>query len=119
MIGISGEVYPIKRATFEKRYTSSNEPYSGTFEYAPTIKRTNTQQSVPLAEHAHICIPTDETRIYARPLDRTVKVFTFWDPDHYMLGSKGDLLAAHYDNPKDVYIVARDIFGKTYRRAED
>ncbi len=119
MIGISGEVYPIKRATFEKRYTSSNEPYSGTFEYAPIIKRTNTQQSVPLAEHAHICIPTDETRIYARPLDRTVKVFTFWDPDHYMLGSKGDLLAAHYDNPKDVYIVARDIFGKTYRRAED
>jgi phosphoglycolate phosphatase len=119
MIGIEGEVYPIKRATFEKRYTALDEPYTASFEYAPTVKRTHTQQPVPLMDHAHICIPTDETKVYARPVDRPVKVFTSWDPDHYMLGRKGDLLAAHYDNPKDVYIVARDIFGKTYRRAED
>jgi bifunctional oligoribonuclease and PAP phosphatase NrnA len=119
MIGISGEVYPIKRATFEKRYTVCQEPFAAAFEYMPTVKRTHTQQSVPLMDHAQICIPTDETLIYARPVDRTVKVFTFWDPDHYMLGSKGDMLAAHYDNPKDVYIVARDIFEKSYRRAED
>lgn len=119
MIGVQGEVYPIRRATFEKRYTAYDEPYAASFEYAPTIKRTHTQQSVPLIDHAHICIPTEETRIYARPVDRTVKVFTSWDPDHYMLGNKGDLLAAHYDNPKDVYVVAHDIFEKTYRRAED
>lgn len=118
MIGISGEVYPIKKATFDKRYTASDNLYSASFEYAPTIKRMHTQQSVSLVDHAHVCIPTDETRIYAMPVTRTTKVFTAWDPDHYMLGNKGDMLAAHYDNPKDVYIVARDIFEMTYRRFE-
>lgn len=119
MIGISGEVYPIKRPVFEKRYVATSDPYKASLEYAPTIKRSDTQQSVPLMDYAFVCVPGEETRIFARPLDRTVKVFTAWDPDHYMLGKKGDYLAAHCDNPKDVYIIARDIFGKTYRAAEN
>lgn len=118
MIGISGEVYPIKRSVFEKRYVATTDPYKASFEYAPTVKRTDTQQSVPLMDFAFVCVPGEETRIFARPLDRTVKVFTAWDPDHYMLGKPGDYLAAHCENPKDVYVIARDIFEKTYRPAD-
>lgn len=118
MIGISGEVYPIKRSVFEKRYVATTDPYKASFEYAPTVKRTDTQQSVPLMDFAFVCVPSEETRIFARPLDRTVKVFTAWDPDHYMLGKPGDYLAAHCENPKDVYVIARDIFEKTYRPAD-
>ncbi|MBN1776072.1 MAG: recombinase RecJ, partial [Clostridiales bacterium] len=118
MIGISGEVYPIKRPVFEKRYVATTDPYKASFEYAPTVKRTDTQQSVPLLDFAFVCVPSEETRIFARPLDRTVKVFTAWDPDHYMLGKPGDQLATHCENPKDVYVIARDIFEKTYRPAD-
>jgi phosphoglycolate phosphatase len=48
------------------------------------------------------------------PLERTAKVFTSWDPDYYMLGKPGDYLAVHKDNPKDVYVIAEDIFKMTY-----
>ncbi len=119
MIGVSGEVYPIQKETFEKRYIPSDEAYSGVFEYNPTIKQTHTQQSVALTDHAWVCIPTDDTQIYARPLDRTVKVFTSWDPEHYMLGTPGDMLAAHYNNPKDVYVIAKEIFSLTYHPVEE
>lgn len=119
MIGVSGEVYPIQRETFDKRYVPSDETYSGVFEYAPTIKQTHTQQSVALTDHALVCIPTEDTHIYARPIDRTVKVFTSWDPEHYMLGTPGDMLAAHYLNPKDVYVIAQEIFPLTYRPVEE
>jgi len=119
MIGISGEVYPIQKATFEKRYVPSDEAYSGVFEYTPTIKQTHTQQSVSLTDHAWLCIPTEDTQIYARPLDRIVKVFTSWDPEHYMLGTPGDMLAAHFYNPKDVYVIAQEIFSLTYRPVEE
>ncbi len=118
MIGISGEVYPIKKAVFEKRYVATTDPYKASFEYSPTVKRTDTQRSVPLIDFAFVCVPSEETRIFARPLDRTIKVFTAWDPDHYMLGKPGDYLAAHYENPKDVYVIARDIFEKTYRATD-
>ena len=52
--------------------------------------------------------------IYARVLDHRVKVFTKWDPDKYYLGVPGDYLAVRADDNKDVYIIAKDIFGKTY-----
>lgn len=119
MIGISGEVYPIKRSVFEKRYIATTDPYRASFEYAPNVKLTDTQQSVPLMDYAFVCVPSEETRIFARPLDRTMKVFTAWDPDHYMLGKPGDYLAAHCNNAKDIYIIARDIFEKTYRAADN
>jgi hypothetical protein len=35
-----------------------------------------------------------------------------------MLGKPGDYLTAHCENPKDVYVIARDIFEKTYRPAD-
>ena len=52
------------------------------------------------------------------PLERKVKVFTAWDPDNYMRGKPGDFLAVHHDNQKDVYVIDRDIFYRTYTEAE-
>ena len=116
MIGILGEVYPIRREIFEVRYDATGENFRAlaTFEYDPTIKRQLTHESIRLATHARCCMPSDETLIYARPLTRTTKVFTDWDLNGYMLGKPGDYLAVRSDNPRDVYIIADDIFDKTY-----
>lgn len=116
IIGIIGEVYPIRRDIFEIRYDTSDEPFSVTevFEYDPTIKRMLTHESIRLIDYARSCLPSDETLIYARPISRTIKVFTSWDPDGYMLGRPGDYLACPCDHPNDVYVIAGDIFQKTY-----
>ena len=55
--------------------------------------------------------------IYARALDHRVKIFTTWDPDKYYLGIPGDYMAVRCDDLSDIYIIAKDIFEKTYRKA--
>ena len=114
MIGIVGEVYPMKRSTFKKRYEALDEPFICNFEYEPSIRLSQTQESIKLTKFAKSCIPSEATLIYAMPLERMAKVFTSWDPDYYMLGKPGDYLAVHKDNPKDVYVIAEDIFKMTY-----
>ncbi len=118
MIGIVGEVYPIKRSTFEKRYVLSKDPFTATFEYEPSIRSAQDHRPVRLLQYAKTCIPSGETLIHAMPLERKVKVFTAWDPDNYMRGKPGDFLAVHHDNQKDVYVIDRDIFYRTYTEAE-
>ena len=52
--------------------------------------------------------------IYAKQIDHRIKIFTTWDPDNYYLGVPGDYMAVRTDDLKDVYIIARNIFEKTY-----
>ena len=118
MIGIVGEVYPIKRHTFEKRYVVSDDPFTASFEYEPSIRSSQNHNPIRLLKYARTCIPSGETIIHAMPLERKVKVFTAWDPDNYMRGQPGDFLAVHNDNKKDVYVIAQDIFRRTYAPVE-
>jgi len=114
MIGIVGEVYPIKRHTFEKRYKFSNNPFSATFEYEPSIRSSQSRSPIRLMQYAKTCVPTGETFIHAMPLERKAKIFTVWDPDNYMRGQPGDYLAVHHDNQNDVYVIEKDIFLRSY-----
>lgn len=117
MIGIKGEVYPNWKKNFEKAYLATDEPYAyedKQTEYVPVIKNRQNGSNLILTDYARICVPTGETHIWARPLERGVKVFTQWDTDKYMLGKPGDYLAVKCDDPHDVYVVERDIFARTY-----
>lgn len=119
MIGIKGEVYPNRRAKFLESYQMLDQPYSelealSRTEYAPTIKNRENGENLPLTEFARLCVPTGEVHIYARPLDKGVKVFTAWDKDKYMLGRPGDYLAVRCDDLHDIYVVERDIFARSY-----
>lgn len=115
MIGIEGEVYPIKKAKFDSGYLPVAKPYVFHGEYAPTVKDIRKGHSVSIASHAKSCITTGEVCIYAKPLPHRVKVFTAWDEEKYMLGKVGDYLAVRQDDPHDVYVIERDIFKNTYR----
>ena len=116
MIGIQGEVYPIERAKFERSYKRLEEEYVFAGEYQPAIKDSVEGVTVSLIPFAKACVATGESFIFARPLDHRVKVFTAWDKEKYMLGREGDLLAVRKDDLHDVYVIARDIFYKSYNR---
>lgn len=119
IIGIKGEVYPNRREKFEQSYLKLDKRYSyelggaGT-EYVPTIKNRVDNSNLALTDYAKTCIPTGRIKIYAKPLEKGVKVFTAWDKGKYMLGRPGDYLAVRCNDLHDVYVVEKDIFVRSY-----
>lgn len=116
IIGIKGEVYPNRREKFERAYQILDRKYqySTEMEYVPTVKNRADGSTLTLTDFAGVCVPTGTVKIYARELTRSVKVFTAWDKEKYMLGKPGDYLAVRCDDLHDVYVVERDIFYKSY-----
>ena len=114
LLGVNGEVYPLKKHLFDSIYEKHGEPYSYETNYAPTI-RTNLDDKVfNLEDYAKTCTPRHNTFVYARELDHAVKVFPLWNEEEYILGNPGDYLVRQRNNPKDVYIIPRDTFNMTY-----
>lgn len=116
MIGIKGEIYPIKREKFERSYQILEEAYCFEGEYEPSVKDVEESRSISLVPFAKACIPTGESYIFVRKLEHRIKVFTEWDKEKYMLGNEGDYLAVRKDDLHDIYVIEQSIFQKTYEK---
>lgn len=121
MIGVDGEVYPIKEEKFKRSYEVLEREYS--FEkdvldaqYIPTIRNCLSGENTPITSYAKCCMPTGQARIYAKPVVGDVKVFTQWGK--YYRGKSGDFLAVRCDDLHDVYLINQRIFAKTYAECE-
>ncbi len=114
IIGLLGEVFVINEDKFRSTYTETGKKFKLNLDYTPTIKNADTGGIFPLMTEAKGCISTGELNIYARKLDRTTKLFPYWDSDTYIVGRKGDYLAVSVDDPHDIFIVPKNIFKKTY-----
>lgn len=119
MIGVKGEVYPNKEKKFKQSYQVMEEKYNAEEftarnEYVPTIRNRLDGSVKILTDYARTCITSGETYIHAVKLDHMVKVFTAWDSEKYMLGKQGDYLAVRSDDEKDIYVVEKSLFDRTY-----
>lgn len=119
MIGTKGEVQPIEGKKFQKKYQILEKEnnlgeYLEKLEYVPVIKNRDTGRDMRLTDYARMCVPRKESLIYAKPLDRGVKVFAAYDKNRYMLGEPGDYLAVGGEDPADVYVVEKEQFGELY-----
>ena len=118
MIGIEGEVYPITKEKLESSYIYDDEPYNKTFEYEPCIRDVLTGEKKNVLKFAKSVISTGSVRIYAKPLDEYVKLFTMWDEEKYYSGSPGDYIAVREDDPHDIYIISGRLFSQLYMEAD-
>ncbi|MCQ2543940.1 MAG: DHH family phosphoesterase [Lachnospiraceae bacterium] len=118
MIGLKGEIWPIKKDKFEKSYNIVDVPYVFDGQYEPMLHVKNEGIVVNLVKYAKSCVKNTTANIYAKELDHRVKVFTLWDSEHYYLGKPGDYIIARKDDLKDVYIVEHSIFLKSYGKVE-
>ncbi len=114
MIGWLGEVYPVETRIFEKNYTPLDEPYSGSFEYAPSVIDVAAGKPCELLPFAKKCRSGQGAVILAKPLEKFTKVFTAWNYEGYMAGRQGDMLCYSGSDEKDVYVVKRRIFESRY-----
>ena len=115
MIGIEGEVYPIKESKLRSSYRFIDAEYHATFEYEPSIKNLLTGENKKILEYARPVMSSGGTKIYAAPLKRAVKLFTAWDEERYYLGNIGDYIAVREDDCHDIYVVNRKLFDKLYK----
>lgn len=116
MIGSAGEVYPVEKKLFDARYTATEEKFSKSFEYPPSVIDIADNKSYELTEYAHSCFSQSGAVLLARPLEKFTKVFTAWDYETYMSGKKGDMLCCSEENGRDIYIVRRRIFEQVYEK---
>jgi phosphoglycolate phosphatase len=114
MIGIKGEVYPIKKQRFELSYDVPGIHYSPELEYVPAIINRFTGERHEILPYAKTCVPNNEKLVRAVQIERAAKVFTQWDTDKYFSGVKGDWLVANEGSFEDCYIVRSDIFEESY-----
>jgi phosphoglycolate phosphatase len=115
MIGVYGEVYPIKAEKFHSYYKLSDEMMDVSNDiYTPTVKNVTTGEVKELLPLMESCIAYTDAPIYAEELKRNVKIFADLNPDGYMLGKVGDYLSIKCDDIHDVYINQKDIFVNTY-----
>ena len=119
MIGVNEEIYPIKKATFEKNYRLTDGEFEFQNEYIPGVRTCKDGKHLSLEGLTAKCESLGSSLVYAKRLDRRTHVFTIWDPQKYISGEKGDWIAVQKDNPEDVYIIADDIFSQTYHLEMD
>ena len=119
MIGIEGEIYPIQKEKLDNSYKMVDIPYAPDFEYEPSIKDSITGERKNVLEYAKSIIGTGKTRIYAKPLDTYIKLFTMWDEDKYYSGIPGDYIAVREDDPYDTYIINGRLFDQLYKEVEE
>ncbi len=115
-IGAAGGAYPIEKEAFEKRYTKTGKPFTGTFEYFPSVIDSENNKTVSLMPFAKECISHGGSVIYAKPLKKLTKVLTKWDYEGCMKGTAGDWLCCPENDTDDIYIVKKDIFTVTYEK---
>ena len=118
MVGLAGEIYPIAEKKLRSSYFSLGRPYSRTFEYAPTIKNVQSDEKKAVIDYAEAVIGIGSTRIYAKPLDRPIKLFTEWDDEKYYYGDVGDYITVREDDSHDIYIVSKTMFDRLYKECD-
>lgn len=118
MVGLAGEIYPIAEKKLRSSYFALGRPYSRTFEYAPTIKDVQSDEKKSVIDYAEAVISIGSTRIYAKPLDRPIKLFTEWDDEKYYYGDVGDYITVREDDPHDIYVVNRTMFDRLYKECD-
>ncbi len=119
MIGIKGEVYPIKQERFYQEYQITEEAYclekhAIQSDYAPTIHNRVDGSTREITRYAKVCIPKEEMHIHAKELEGMVKVFPVNDKEEYMLGKQGDFLTVCCGDKHDILVVERDVFYTSY-----
>lgn len=117
MIGIEGEIYPIRQDKLLKSYQVTDELYECEPEYPPTVKDLTSGQKKCILEYAKTAKAKDASCIYAMPLTRGAKVFTAWDSEKYFLGNPGDYIACREDDAHDIYVIKERLFPQLYEEA--
>lgn len=113
-IGSGGEIYLMDRRQFERSYKVLGHPCQIEAEYLPRVTNLFTNETRDLLPFARTCISTETFCVYARQIEKTVKLLTRWDYESCVVGKRRDYLVVREDDLTDMYITKEKIFEKMY-----
>ena len=118
IFGLDGEVRRVTEAALQGRYRSYPDwEFSlRKAEYCPTVKNHSTGIVMSPLGLTRVCVPKGHMTVYARKLERKVKLFPKGEEDSYLLGRVGDYLVSRTQNIQDAFIVERERFEQRYTR---
>lgn len=119
MIGTNGEIYPIEEQKFNRRYNRLDEAYCTEWNYPPTVYNTNSNETIGLTQYIRSCMSHEDSRIYAKKIEKAVKVFTKWNYERYMLGEIDDYICFSENDEYDIYVINKDIFSVAYEECRN
>lgn len=114
MVGVDGEIYPIKAEGFAERYSACEEAFDKVFDYSPVITNMENNQRIDLMPYIRSCMSKPGAMIYGCVLEKHTKVFSKWNYETYMKGGPGDILCYSYFDEEDVHIVKKEYFHILY-----
>ncbi len=117
VVGIEGEIYPIREAKLLQSYNVTDRAYDKELEYPPHILNLSTGEKKGIMKYAKTIESQDASNIYAKKLTRGIKVFTAWDQEKYYLGNVGDYIAVREDDLHDIYVIKDRLFDQLYAKA--
>lgn len=123
VIGRKGEVRAYTGEHFHRTYKQTDrlfctEDCSHKQDYVPVMKNQIDGSTRVIADCAFICQPIKELHVYARPIEKAVKVFSKWNEDKYKLGNIGDYLIVRSDDLHDISVVSKENFETGYEKID-
>lgn len=115
MIGVEGEIYPIKEEKLKSSYNLMPFKFTREFEYDPVIKNVKTGEKKLVMPYAKSSTTLSRSSVFAKPLTHSVKLFTAWDNEKYYKGEPGDYIAVRPDDEHDIYIISQKVFPTLYK----
>ena len=115
ILGYHGEVSPISKKVFEEKYQKADEPYINKFEYSPSIMKLDGNKMYEIIPYMKKCISLPGMEIYAKQLEKPVKVFTKWNEEKYIYGIAGDYICYPAEDKTDIYILKEEEFKNTHK----
>lgn len=118
MIGYYGEVNPIEKAVFHKKYQVKEEGFNKVFDYPPSVRKMADNSVYELIPYAKQCICVEDSMVYAKHLENPTKVFSKYNYEKYMYGNSDDYICFVYDDDKDIYLVKQEVFDNIYEEVQ-
>ena len=123
VFGWAGDVTVLTEEQFKARYEETQEPYrhadwiqGGV--YVPRLKAPGMTKTLLATDCAKLCMPKGDTLLYAKKLDKAVKIFAPHNRGKYVLGRPGDYLTVRKDNLSEVTVMNQDTFEKGFELAD-
>lgn len=101
-----------------KKYQLEEDTCNMKLEYEPRIKNIQTGESKEVLKGMKRCSYLGTMQVYAKPLQRGVKIFSEEYPHSYLVGNPGDYLVNRCDHVQGYSIVRAEMFHQIYQKVD-
>lgn len=118
IVDLEGQITLMQQEDFEKKFDIQSQTYNIPLNYFPRIRMSQTDQFIYLKNYTKECIAKSEKRVWAKALNKAVKLFSHNEDEHYTLGQVGDYLVIYQGEKTNMHIINKEQFERTFEVIE-